>query len=176
MHYELALSFLSPESVVLDMACGSGFGTQKLAQHVLRVIGIDNDTDAVCHVDASNQKPNVSFLEGDVLNVEMPSNSFDAIVAFEIIEHVDAIHLLEEAQRLLRSGGILILSTPQNSLGHIPAVPEHVMEYSLAEITEIVSKKFNINKIIGIKQGTIYFEDDPLGSNTFIVASKSVSP
>jgi len=35
-----------------------------------------------------------------------------------------------------------------------------------------LSKYFEIEKVIGIKQGVIYFENDPVGSNTFLICKK----
>ena len=50
--------------------------------------------------------------------------------------------------------------------------PQHLYEYSLEEIKNIVSKYFEIEKIIGLKAGKIYFEDDSIGANTMIFAKK----
>jgi len=52
------------------------------------------------------------------------------------------------------------------------ATSDHLREFSLDEIRVIVGELFGLEKIIGIKQGSIFFSDDPVGSNTFMVAKK----
>jgi hypothetical protein len=64
---------------------------------------------------------------------------------------------------------MFLLSTPQNSLGHIPINAQHNHEYSLEEIRNITSKYFRIQEIIGIKQGCIIHEGDYKATNTFLV-------
>ena len=46
--------------------------------------------------------------------------------------------------------------------------PPHLKEYSLQEIQSKVMEFFDIEQIIGIKQGCIFFENDPVGSNTYM--------
>jgi hypothetical protein len=72
----------------------------------------------------------------------------------------------------LKPGGLFIMSTPQNAIGHVPVNPHHVIEYSLAGIQAVVAPFFQILKSIGIKQGTIVFDDDPCGTNTILVCQK----
>lgn len=91
----------------------------------------------------------------------------------ETIEHVDPHKTLNELRRVLKKGGYLILSTPQNSSSSQCVNPVHLYEYSLNEIRAIISGYFEIERIIGLKAGKIYFEDDPIGANTVIFAKKS---
>ena len=49
----------------------------------------------------------------DIIKIPEPDNSFDAILCTEVIEHVpDPIKALEELTRLLKPGGIIILTAP----------------------------------------------------------------
>lgn len=170
LHYDMALPYLKSAGIVLDLACGSGFGSNILASAAKTVVGIDNDDEMIEQATATYGNEAVSFQNGDVFNLPFAAASVDAAVAFEIIEHVDPAPLLREIRRVLKPGGILCLSTPQNSLGHIPSTPDHIREFSLREISELIKDFFTIEKIIGIKQGCIYFDNDPVGSNTFVVA------
>ena len=135
-------------------------------------IGVDNDQEVIDHAIHLNDQECVRFLCSDVLDLPFEQESVDAVLAFEIIEHVDSNLLLKNIHRVLKPGGILCLSTPQNSLGHIPSTPDHIYEFSLDEISAIVSEFFLIEKIVGIKQGVIFFDNDPVGANTFLVARK----
>jgi ubiquinone/menaquinone biosynthesis C-methylase UbiE len=172
LHYELASTFLKGSGFVLDLACGSGFGTKMLSADAGRVVGVDNDREIIDQARNVYRASGLDFLAADVLNLPYESNSVDAVVAFEIIEHVPPNDLLTEINRVLKPGGVMCLSTPQNSLGHIPATSDHLREFSLEEIRAIVGELFLLETIIGIKQGSIFFTGDPVGSNTFIVAKK----
>jgi len=46
--------------------------------------------------------------------------------------------------------------------------PQHIVEYSLQEICAKVSQLFDIEQVVGIKQGCIIFDNDPTGTNTFL--------
>jgi len=56
----------------------------------------------------------------DIANIPEPDASFDAILCSEVLEHVpEPTKALDEFQRLLKPGGILILTAPFNSLVHM---------------------------------------------------------
>jgi len=65
-----------------------------------------------------------------------------------------------------------MLSTPQNRLGEIPFTPAREHEFSLTELTEIVGAHFEILERVGLKAGTIWFEGDPVGTNSFFVCRR----
>ena len=106
------------------------------------------------------------------MNMSFKDNTFNVVLCMETIEHVDPDKSLIELKRVMKKDAYLILSTPQNSTTGQCINPYHPYEYSLDEIKSIVSKYFKIEKIIGLKAGKIYFEDDPLGANTVIFAQK----
>jgi len=170
-HYELAKKYTNSSDEVLDIACGNGFGTQILASSSKKVTGIDLDTDLIEIAKNTFTSDSVDFRQCDALDLPFV-NAFDVVVAFEIIEHISPDDFLEQAHKALKPNGILCLSTPQNSLGRIPTTSDHIREYSLIEIQTIVGKWFDVNETIGIKQGCIYFANDHVGSNTFLVAKK----
>jgi hypothetical protein len=76
-------------------------------------------------------------------------------------------------KRVLKPGGRAILSTPQNSIGHIPLTPAHIHEFSLDELRVDCSRHFNIDGIIGLKAGTVHFDDDSIGANSVIFLRKA---
>jgi len=171
-HYELGSTYIKGSGLVLDLACGSGFGAKILSAVAERVIGVDNDQKMIDQANNSSRTNGIEFLAADVLDLPCDTDSVDSVVAFEIIEHVAPAALLREISRVLKPGGVICISTPQNSLGHVPSTSDHLREFSLDEIRAIVGEFFKIEKIIGIKQGSIFFSDDPIGSSTFIVAKK----
>ena len=59
-------------------------------------------------------------LVSDITAIPAPNGSFDAILCSEVLEHVpEPTHALDEFLRLLKPGGILILTAPFSSLVHM---------------------------------------------------------
>ncbi len=172
-HYEVASKYLTAQMKVLDIACGDGYGTRKLSSKVKEIWGGDIDVDSVKQARLLTTQANVSFFEEDITMMSFDDKSFDAVLSMETIEHVDDTACLAEIYRVLRPGGILILSTPQNRLGHLPINTAHIREYKIEQIKTLCSNYFNIIKVIGIKAGRIIIPDDPLGSNVILVCEKT---
>jgi hypothetical protein len=82
---------------------------------------------------------------------------------------------LQEVKRVLKSSGLLLMTTPQNRLGHIPVTSEHLHEFSAGELRALCKEHFRVVKMIGIKQGRIVREDDELGTGSFIVCQKKTN-
>lgn len=71
---------------------------------------------AVC-----NQQERVQFVCGDATALPFPDNSFDAVTMFDLIEHVpDDKKAMQEALRVLRPGGFLLVSTPEERNWRFP--------------------------------------------------------
>jgi 2-polyprenyl-3-methyl-5-hydroxy-6-metoxy-1,4-benzoquinol methylase len=175
-HYQLALEFLEDSSRVLDIACGDGFGSRFLARNGLSVVGGDICPLVIDHaLELSQGCLNVEFQVLDVTCCALEDSSFDAIVSMETIEHVEESAFLAECSRLIRPGGKLIISTPQNYIGHIPVCSEHLREYSLSQLLDTLTPRFEILKVIGIKQGQITSSIDLIGTNTVVVCRKGVA-
>ncbi len=174
-HYRLATEYINKNDKLLDIACGNGYGLAYLSKYVKYVIGADISSEVILRAKEKFKKIyNIQLHVEDVTNMTFKDNTFDIVTSFETIEHVNPELYLLEIQRVLKSKGRFILSTPQNCLGHIPINAEHNHEYSLEEIRDITSKYFRIQKIIGIKQGCIIHKDDFKGSNTFMVLIKDI--
>jgi ubiquinone/menaquinone biosynthesis C-methylase UbiE len=127
---------------VLDAACGTGYGTVILAEGGARsVTGIDLSSDAI---DTAEKRlgDQGSVLQGDVRELPFEDDSFDLIVCFETIEHVeDGPAVIGEFRRVLRPEGLLLISSPNP--GVYPEGNEHhVHEYSPEELAELVAATF----------------------------------
>lgn len=65
---------------------------------------------------ACNQNQNVTFVCGDATQLPFADNSFDAVTMFDVLEHIpDDKKAISEALRVLRSGGMLLVSTPNEN-------------------------------------------------------------
>ena len=96
---------------VLDVACGSGYGSALLAEVAQQVVGVDIASDAVCYAKERYARPD--FVRADCIALPFAEEQFDLLVAFEIIEHLsDSQTFLEELRRVVKPQGRLLLSTP----------------------------------------------------------------
>jgi 2-polyprenyl-3-methyl-5-hydroxy-6-metoxy-1,4-benzoquinol methylase len=134
--YEFAAGLCSGGRV-LDLCCGSGYGSAILAAHALQVVGVDNDAATVDTAQATvgRELPNLSFaladavgyLEGDL------SSGFDTLVCFEGIEH---LHDLDRALVALREHaerGLRILASVPNGKLFGEQNPFHVTQFGYDE-------------------------------------------
>lgn len=98
---------------VLDIASGSGYGAQLLAGTARFVHGVDVDPDAVAYAERHYAAENVAYRVGDAVAIPLDDDSVDVVVTFETIEHIaDHRAFLAEIKRVLRPGGVALVSTP----------------------------------------------------------------
>jgi 2-polyprenyl-3-methyl-5-hydroxy-6-metoxy-1,4-benzoquinol methylase len=168
-HYELALHHLRPRDRVLDVACGEGFGVRMMVGRCAHVVGVDLDEQSIDAARVADDMGDGDYLVANATEMPFADGAFDAVVSFETLEHVPVHPFLREIRRVLKPGGLLLLSTPQSRLGDIPFTPAHEHEFSLRELTELVAAHFEIVQRIGLKAGTIWFEGDPVGTNSFFI-------
>ena len=127
---------------VLDIASGSGYGTNLLAQAAAHVYGVDLRSEAVAYANEHFGAPNIEFLVGDAIAIPLPDDSVDVVVTFETIEHVeDFPQFLREIKRVLKPEGIALVSTP-NDLEFAEGNHFHVHEFEYDELMEVLGKSF----------------------------------
>lgn len=153
--YLFASSYVCGKTV-LDAACGSGFGSNILSEKAKKVVGIDNSLDAIHYCKEHYKKPNLSFLQMNCNRLALPSSIYDVVVSFETLEHVqDADVLLQELSRVLKQGGMLIMSTPnrENFSLYTKGVknPFHIKEYDENEFAKLIGTHFEMKEILGQK-------------------------
>lgn len=117
---------------VLDVACGTGYGSDLLQRgRARRVISADLSRAALDYARA--HWPDGRFVRADAARLPLPSGAFDVVVSFETIEHLpDPRAFLAEARRVLQPEGRLILSTPNRAVvspgSDAPFSPYHTFE------------------------------------------------
>jgi 2-polyprenyl-3-methyl-5-hydroxy-6-metoxy-1,4-benzoquinol methylase len=134
--YEFAAGLCAGKRV-LDLCCGSGYGTEILAARTLEVVGVDNDAATVetARATLGRESLNVSFeladavalLGGDI------AGRFDVVVCFEGLEHLQD---LDRALRLLREHaerGVRIVASVPNGKLFGEDNPFHVTEFGYDE-------------------------------------------
>ena len=98
---------------VLDAGCGTGYGSAELAQSAAEVTGVDIAADAIEYARTNYPIAGLRFIESSCTAVPFPPESFDVLVAFEVIEHIPNFRaFLDESARVLTAEGLFIVSSP----------------------------------------------------------------
>lgn len=94
--------------LALDVGCGSGWVTQRLASRTEKVIGIDVDPEALSLARASSEpEARIQYIEGDVMTYPFPAASFDFVTAVASLHHLPLRAALARFRDLLKPGGTL---------------------------------------------------------------------
>lgn len=133
---------------VLDAGCGLAYGTSMLARSgASEVIGVDS---AVPVLDAvrADMPDNVTLEAGDIRDLPHDDGSFDAVVCFEVLEHLDDPGAaLDELARVLAPQGLLVASSPNRNV-YPPTNPHHHHEFLPQELAEEVGSRFSNVRLV----------------------------
>jgi O-antigen biosynthesis protein len=146
VHRYLVAREYAKDKDVLDIACGEGFGSAILANAARSVIGVDIAADAVKHASIRYRLDNVQFQQGSCAAIPLDNDSIDLVVSFETIEHHDAHKaMMAEIKRVLRPGGLVIISSPdKKEYSILPNYrnPYHVRELFKEEFEDLLRAYF----------------------------------
>jgi len=102
---------------VIDIGSSIGWLEKELLKYTpLKLVGVEPDPEAVAHSQRKVRK--ATFIEAPASKIPISGNTADIVVMFDVLEHVPKkkeILALREANRLLKRGGKLVLSTPNSS-------------------------------------------------------------
>ena len=178
--YHFALPIVAGRDV-LDIACGEGYGSALLARRAARVTGADIAPTAIAHARARYaSRSNLYFREADCAALPFADASFDVVVSFETLEHIEAQEaFLDEVRRVLRPGGIVVLSCPNKA--EYSDQRDHVNEFHYrelyrAELAALVGARFASARWFGQRPGffsVVWPEQDPTAAEIFEVAEAS---
>lgn len=137
---------LVKNKVVLDIASGSGYGSNYLSSFAKKVCGVDVDPEAIRYANKNYSNNKTQFELGDGKKIPFGAESFDIVISFETIEHIKKYeNFMSEIKRVLKKDGLLILSTP--NINEFPKGNHyHVHEFNEKELYSLVNKYFKNNK------------------------------
>jgi SAM-dependent methyltransferase len=99
----------------MEVGPGSGVYIPTLTGLFKSVTVTDIDEEFVANLATFKERyPNLTIIRDDITRTSLPDESFNLILCSEVIEHIhDSEAALRSMRRLLKPGGVLVLSTPQ---------------------------------------------------------------
>ena len=145
--YVLAPDFIRGN--LLEVGCGEGRGIDWLMPKIDRYTAIDKIIPAIEKLQA--KYPKGKFISGNIPPLsDFADNTFDSVVSFQVIEHIKDDHLfLKEINRVLKPGGVALISTPNRPMS-LSRNPWHEREYTATELTDLSKKYFSEVTMKGI--------------------------
>jgi len=115
---EFLTKHIHKDSLVLEAGCGYGFWCIYLNNQGYPCVGVDIVKEPLRQLQTYLRKHtslNTCAIASDVTRLPFHAESFDLVLSFGVIEHfrnTDVVTALNEASRVLRKGGVLILIVP----------------------------------------------------------------
>ena len=140
--------------VVLDIACGAGYGCAMLKEAGARsVIGVDLAWQAMAD-SMRSLAPGIQLIQADGTALPLAAASIDVVTSFETLEHIsNCAGFLRELRRVLKPDGLLLLSTPNaltsKPVNGVPRNPFHVREFTPEELLGILQEQFSCVELCG---------------------------
>lgn len=143
--YRFAARYIHKTDLVLDAACGFGYGSAYFSRAANHITSLDLAGENILFGRNTYGFKNIDWIEGDVTKIPFENSMFDIYTSFETLEHLslDIVSLyFEEALRVLKVGGRMIISTPNiENRRHIKN-PYHVKEYTSSEFKGLLDQYF----------------------------------
>jgi len=165
--YRFAVRYVQAKSV-LDIACGVGYAAPILLDGgALSYQGVDIRKELVEYAQGHYGSARANFDVGDICHFDS-DESYDVITSFETIEHIPEYwSAIENLYRLLKSRGVLLISSPNRSvtspcaltLTDKPSNPYHAQEFTPDELLEVLRRTgfaVGTEDIFGQRQRSIY--------------------
>ena len=126
---------------VLEIGCGWGRGLELLTKAADHYTGIDKNEELIKALQA--EYPTSTFISANIPPLStLADNTFDYIVTFQVIEHIENDDLfIKEAHRVLKPGGKLFLTTVNKTFS-LTLNPWHVREYYADGLKSFMAKYF----------------------------------
>jgi SAM-dependent methyltransferase len=132
---------------LLDIGCGAGAFVRAASLAGFDAQGIEISDQAA---EFGRRTWAITVQTGDLMDVEIPAESFDIITLWQVLEHLARpVETLRKARGLLREGGLLMLAVPnfdsfqarlfRNRWYHLE-VPRHLFHYTPASLQSLLKQ------------------------------------
>ncbi|KYH34417.1 putative S-adenosylmethionine-dependent methyltransferase [Clostridium tepidiprofundi DSM 19306] len=144
--YLFAGKYIKNTDKVLEAACGFGYGAAYFSKLCNRVYALDIAYENIEFGKNAYDFSNICWQLGDVSKLPYKNEEFDVYVSFETLEHLplDTVsNYFNEAYRVLKKDGYMIVSTPNRNMRMNINNPFHVKEYDFNEFKYLLEKYFD---------------------------------
>ncbi len=140
---------LTKQKTVLDIGCGSGYGSYILSTlgEAKKVYALDISESSILYAKNKYAQKKIDFqIDNAETLLTIHNKKIDIAISFELIEHLyNQEKFLSQVRRVLKEGGIFFVSTP-NKFTYEKDNPFHVKEFYPIEFSRLLKKFFkNIN-------------------------------
>jgi SAM-dependent methyltransferase len=134
---------------VLEVGCGEGRGIDLILPRAKSYTAIDKIANVIDQLKV--KYPTGKFHSGNIPPLgPFADNSFDVVITCQVIEHIeDDKAFLKEIHRVMRPGGLAIITTPNRPMS-LSRNPWHTREYTGKELGDLAGKLFSIVEVKGI--------------------------
>jgi ubiquinone/menaquinone biosynthesis C-methylase UbiE len=158
--YVIARTYVGGD--LLEVGCGEGRGVPLLMKHAATFTAVDKLQEVMTGLQA--RYPNGRFLSMNIPPFQqLGDNRYDSVVSFQVIEHIqDDLLFLKEIYRVLKPGGIALITTPNRSMS-LSRNPWHVREYfpeQLKLLAERVFEQVELKGITGNEKVMEYYQQN----------------
>jgi len=146
--YDFVASFCRDKKV-LDVGCFIGYGEVRIFSQAKEIIAIDSNDKALEFARRNRRIPNVKFEKVDARQLPFSNETFNIVIAFQLIEHIplnEVSNFLCEVRRVLKEKGLLFISTPNRKFRLMPFQrpfnPEHYQEFTAKGLLKVLKTNF----------------------------------
>lgn len=153
--YKFVKSIMSERDLVLDIGCGTGYGTFYLSKFCKEITGIDIDKEQIKKANKIYKSQNILFKHLDILKNPKIIKNKDIIICFEVIQDMSqekAFEFLKIINKYKDPDAVLFLSTPRRLPENLMTknrLKYHPHEYTYDELHEDLNRIFKRALILG---------------------------
>lgn len=177
-YYKFASKLIGKNQRVLDIGCNEGLGTYLLSKECGYADGIDFDEEAIAIAEKNFSGDKISFRVCDILNSQSGERQYNAIVSFDVIEHIYEEHIDQfwcAIKNRLLPQGIAIIGTPSlisQDFASEVSKKGHVNIYSHERLECEIKNHFDFSFLFAANDEMVHTGYLPLAHYYIIVGCK----
>ena len=131
------------QKVIMEIGCSSGFLIRDLAKSLPNTVIVGADVVKEPLFRLAESLPGIPLIRFDLLQCPLPEQCIDVLIMINVLEHIeDDVRALQNAFKLLKPGGILVIEVPAGPLLYDAYDKElcHFRRYSSSELKSKLNK------------------------------------